>query len=499
MDREAFHEGNRSDSTGSTDQQEHLAYPSNNGHSNGKNRHADVNDMSDAYVRKEDPDMDAYRDADHVDNLDAFQPGAESGRHGQPNCVRRLLSRVMPSGGFLAGVFNLAGSSLGAGILGLPNAMHTSGVVMGTIYLIVIFLLTVYSMRLLAIVTLKTGIQSYEGTARGLFGRGGDIFTAIVMFVKCFGACIAYVICVSDLWSAFLKDDRVGGYYRTLSFRRVLTSVTFIVLMLPLSLPKHINSLRYVSLIGVSFIVFFCFCVIAHSAVTGLEGLKDGEMVMFRTGNTAIKGLGQFMFAYLCQSNAYELSREMKPRLTVRKMEIECFFGMVICTLLYWLTGFFGYADFGDGIASSLLTVYSPLKDYYFAVAYVGIVVKLCVAFALHILPCRDSVHHVIGWNLETVAWWKNAVLCTILSGLSLVCGLFIPNVNMVFGLLGSLTGGFIAFVFPSLFMMYAGGFTLKKVGFYDFFGTCFLLLCGVVVICFGTTSTIHGIVLDYS
>lgn len=411
------------------------------------------------------------------------------------NCVTGFFRRVMPPGGFFSAVFNFAGSSLGAGILGLPYAFETSGIVMGTIYLIVIYLLTVYSLRILTATALKTGIYSYEGLGRSLFGKGGDYFCALVMFLKCIGACIAYVICVSDLWSAFLKDDRITGYPATVSFRRVLTSVTFIVLMLPLSLPKRINSLRYVSLAGVTFILYFVVCVIIHSCTHGLkEGLQTKDIKLFRTGNDAIRGLGLFMFAYLCQSNVMEvLKEERKP--SVRRMEYEGIVSMLLCTVFYWLAGFFGYADFGSAVKDSLLTMYSPLKDYYFAVAYVGLVVKLCVAFALHILPCRDAVHHVIGWDLDTVPWWKNALLCTFLSLISLLCGLFIPKVNTVFGLLGSLTGGFIAFVFPSLFFMYSGGFSLKKVGWFDFIGTYFLLFCGVVVICFGTTSTIFGLV----
>ncbi|KAK7196518.1 amino acid permease [Novymonas esmeraldas] len=412
-----------------------------------------------------------------------------------PMLAVRVMNALMPPGGFSSGVFNLAGSSLGAGILGLPYAFGTSGIVMGTIYLIVIYLLTVYSVRLLAIVYAKTGIRSYEMTARLLFGRGGDIFTAVIMFVKCIGACIAYVICINDLWHAFLSDDRVKGFYRTLPFQRILTSVTFLVLMLPLSLPRQINSLRYVSLFGVFFILYFVMCVIIHSATHGLkEGISSKGLRTFNTGNRAIQGLGQFVFAFLCQSNAYQIFNET-PKPSVRFFERQVFVSMLICTIFYWLAGFFGYADFGNAVGSSLLRMYKPLTDYYFAVAYIGLVVKLCVAFALHILPCRDAVHHLVGWDLWTVAWWKNALLCTVLSVISLLCGLFIPNVNVVFGLLGSFSGGFIAFVFPSLFFMYSGGFELRKVGLFDYVGAIVLLLCGVTIICFGTTATIYGII----
>ncbi|KPA85606.1 putative amino acid transporter aATP11 [Leptomonas pyrrhocoris] len=405
----------------------------------------------------------------------------------------KIVHRIMPPGGFASGVFNLAGSSLGAGILGLPDAFNSSGLVTGTILLIIIFLMTVYTVRLLAIVYEKTGIRSYELTARYLFGRGGDIFTAVIMFLKCIGACIAYVICVSDLWHAFLNDDRVPERYQSDSFRRVLTSVTFVVLMLPLSLPRQINSLRYVSLFGVTFILFFVVCVIVHSATHGLKNGNLSKVKLFNTGNAAMGGLGQFVFAFLCQSNAYQVFNETtKP--SVRFFELQCFISMLICTVFYWLAGFFAYADFGSDVASSLLSMYRPLTDYYFAVAYLGLIIKLCVAFALHILPCRDAVHHLVGWDIRTVAWWKNALLCTFLSLVSLLCGLFIPKVNTVFGLLGSFTGSFIAFVFPSLFFIYSGGFTLQKAGAFDFFGALFVLVCGVIVICFGTTATIYGI-----
>ncbi|KAL7702495.1 amino acid transporter aATP11 [Lotmaria passim] len=451
----------------------------------------------DVSVKKADREMEGtFAQVDELECPAAAEPPSTPPAASKLTCcLQRATQRVMPPGGFFSGVFNLAGSSLGAGILGLPYAFDMSGVVMGTIYLIVIFLLTVYTVRLLAIVYEKTGIRSYELTARYLFGPGGDIFTAIIMFLKCIGACIAYVICVGDLWHAFLSEKHVQGYYCSVQFQRVLTSVTFIVLMLPLSLPRQINSLRYVSLFGVTFILYFVLCVIIHAATHGLKsGISSKHIVTFQHGNRAIQGLGQFVFAFLCQSNAYQVFNETKKP-TVRFFELQCFVSMLTCTILYWLAGFFGYADFGDAVGSSLLRMYDPLTDYYFAVAYVGLVVKLCVAFALHILPCRDAVHHLVGWDIRTVAWWKNALLCTFLSVVSLLCGLFIPNVNTVFGLLGSFTGGFIAFVFPALFFIYSGGFTLQKVGVYDFFGSLIVLICGVIIICFGTTSTIYGLV----
>ncbi|EKF27394.1 amino acid permease, putative [Trypanosoma cruzi marinkellei] len=418
-----------------------------------------------------------------------------SERPKEPNFIMKAARRFMPDGGILSGVFNLAGGSLGAGILALASAFNSSGIVAGTIYLIAIYLLTVFSMYLLAVTSLKTGIRSYEGMARQLFGRGGDIFTAVIMFVKCFGACVAYVISIGDVIEAFLNDDSVTGYWRTKSFVRVLNCIVFFLFMLPLSLPKRINSVRYVSFFAVSFIIYFVIVSIIHSAQNGLKhGLRD-DLVLFRGGNEGIRGLGELMFAYLCQSNMFEVWNEMKPKSTASRMTLETAISMFLCTVLYWCTGFFGYADFGSSVTSSILKMFRPLRDAMMFVAYIGIVIKLCVAFSLHILPCRDSLHHLLGWKLDTVAWWKNALLCTVVCIIALIAGLFIPNVNIVLGLLGSLTGGFIAFVFPALFFIYSGGFTYAKTGFLLYTSTYLLLLTGVVVICFGTSSTIYGIV----
>ncbi|RNF01571.1 amino acid permease [Trypanosoma rangeli] len=412
------------------------------------------------------------------------------------NCLQRFAERLVPDGGTLSGVFNLAAGSLGAGILGLPTAFRDSGVVAGTIYLIIIYLFTVLSMNLLARTAVKTGIHSYEKTGARILGRGGDVFVAVVMFGKCFGACIAYVISVSDLISAFLTDDSVTGYWRTKSWNRILTSIFFLIFMLPLSLPKRINSLRHVSMFAVVFLLYFVITVVIHCSMYGFENGVREDLYLVRGGNDGIQGLGVLMFAYLCQSNMYEVWNEMKPRRNVSQMTMETAISMFICTVLLWFTGFFGYAEFGPDVTSSILRMYKPLHDVMMFIAYVGVLVKLCVAFALHILPCRDSIHHLLGWSLDEVAWWKNAALCTILSVIALIAGLFIPNINIVLSLLGSLTGSFIAFVFPAIYLMYAGGFSYAKSGFFIYTSTYALLFAGIVVIGFGTTSTIYHIIV---
>eukprot|EP00796_Vickermania_ingenoplastis_P009410 gene9410-biopygen5876 len=63
----------------------------------------------------------------------------------------------------------------------------------------------------------------------------------------------------------------------------------------------------------------------------------------------------------------------------------------------------------------------------------------------------------------------------------------------MAFGLVGSLCGGFIGFLFPALFWMYCGEWSLRTVGIWNYIGTYIMIVSGVIAITFGTVSTIYA------
>uniref|UniRef100_A0A0A9YA98 Putative sodium-coupled neutral amino acid transporter 6 n=1 Tax=Lygus hesperus TaxID=30085 RepID=A0A0A9YA98_LYGHE len=94
---------------------------------------------------------------------------------------------------------------------------------------------------------------------------------------------------------------------------------------------------------------------------------------------------------------------------------------------------------------------------------------------------------------LDYIPFWKHLIVVFIMGTASLLLGLFIPNINTVFGFAGGISGGFLAFIFPALFHMYAGGFNVKKTGKFKYFTTYSLLLVGVVGVIFGTAGTIYS------
>ncbi|EPY19557.1 amino acid permease [Strigomonas culicis] len=368
---------------------------------------------------------DARNEPLFVDGSDDAIGHRRKGGFAPIRCIQRFIYRVFPPGGVLSSSFSLASGSLGAGILGLPSSSNTCGLGMAMIYLVIITFFSIFSMHLLAVVAGRTKARSFEAMARCLFPQAKGAFSYWVAFIRwfyAFGACIGYVIsignCLSPIFDESYKrnpNNTAIGYFQSTAGNRLLVSLVWLCIMLPLVIPKHVDTLRYASMFAVAFMTYFVMVIIVHSGMNGfkknvhnvrLSGSADdmtGSYVyMFRTGNTATTAMGTFFFAYICQVNALEVYWDMRPEVrTVRNYTYASTIGMLICGSLYVLVSIFGYFDFGSEklSSSSILLMYNPLSEGALMLAYVGVMVKLCVSYALLSIASRNTIYYVIGWQ----------------------------------------------------------------------------------------------------
>ncbi|KAK7201976.1 L-Lysine transport protein [Novymonas esmeraldas] len=426
-------------------------------------------------------------------NSTAGTPNVPPARSAGVRGVAEKVFSVIPHGGLIANIYNLASATLGAGIVSVPSGFHQSGMVVSVVLLVVVCACTIYSIRLLGQAKLKTGLRSYEEMARGMLGRGWDYFAAFLMFMFCWGTCVGYVISVGDLLSPMLDGPNTNAFLKTPNGHRILVGLIWFVGMFTLSLPKEINSLRYASVVGVSFVIFFVICMIIHSAQNGLKNGVRSDVKLINHGMPAVNGLTLFIFAFICQVNVFEIFDEM-ARPTLRNMTRDATVSMVVVAVLNFFSGFFGYCDFGSDVDGSILLLYRPIEEPLFMIAYIGICVKLCVGFAICIQPSRDAIYYCLQMGKTSdVKDWLNWIVSGFLALAALICGLFIPNINIVFSLLGGICGGFLGFMFPAYFFIYSGGFTLAKVGILNYIGCLILIVGGVVAVVFGTAVAIYG------
>ncbi|CCW71968.1 unnamed protein product [Phytomonas sp. Hart1] len=405
----------------------------------------------------------------------------------------RAYAAVIPRGGLAASTFSLVSAILGAGIVVMPFAFNLCGIVMALVILNFVAISTVYAMRLLAEVAHQTGARSYSEAARQLMGPGVDHFIAVLLIIICFGGSVMYIITVQGLLKPVLSRPNSPAWLRSSSGVKFMTTMVWLFIMVPLSIPKQINSLRYVSLIGVLVIVYFVGVIVFHSVTHGLKNPDiRKEIVLVRTGNAALEGLGIFMFMFLCQINAFEVFHEMKTK-TVSNFTLYSTISVIFCALLYVISGLFGYMDFGKNIVVCILELYDPINDPSVAVAFIGLIVKICVAFVLHMIPFRNAIYHFLRLDPMEVPYLKHTLVVMFPLTLSLLSGLFFPKLNTVMGLTGAFCGGILGMIMPALYYMYCGNFSYRKVGYFNFLGTYLLLISGCAAVSFGTVMTVYG------
>ncbi|KAH8610962.1 putative Transmembrane amino acid transporter protein putativeputative [Trypanosoma vivax] len=285
--------------------------------------------------------------------------------------VSAFLAIILPPGSIAASAFNVASTTIGAGIFGLPSAANSSGLVMAMIYLICFYVSTIFSIYCLALAADRAGVHSYEGVARALLGRKGQYTVAVIRAIFGFSACVAYVITVGDIFSASVKNSDASDFLKRPAGRRLITFILWACLMLPLVIPRRIDSLRHVSTFAVVFMVYVVGIVVVHSCTNGLsENVKDvsvgrsdeAAIVLFNSGNKAIGGLGVFIFSFLCQITSLEVYADMKDR-TLTRFMVATAVGLFLCYILYAATALFGYLDFGSAILARCCSCTTPLRS----------------------------------------------------------------------------------------------------------------------------------------
>ncbi|KAK7195136.1 amino acid permease 3 [Novymonas esmeraldas] len=412
--------------------------------------------------------------------------------------IASAAQRIVPYGGLVSNCFSLGSVTLGGGIISMPHSFSTSGIMMAIIYLVVITALTVYTMTLMGFAIRKTGARTFEEMGDIVFGKGWGYFVGFVLALSCTGTAIAYVSAAGTLMTPILeKAPGTPEYLKTRNGNRMIVTLIWLFLLLPVVIPKRINSIRYVSVVGVTMVLYFVLTIIIHSSTNGMKkGMRD-DMKYFTTGNQAVYGLSIFVFAYMCQGPVFSLSYEMTPRFSIRQLTIASVISMTVCMIFYILAGVFGYMDFAGETKGSILYNFDPVHQPYMMVAYIGMLVKICAAFAMNMIPIRNFLYACLKWDLDTTPYWKHSLVILAAAGVVLVAGLFIPSVNLAFGLVGSLCGGFIGFIFPAYFWMFSGNWSLKTVGIWHWLLTHTLIVVGVIAIVFGTVATIYSSFFD--
>mmetsp|Transcript_38240 Transcript_38240/g.118175 ORF Transcript_38240/g.118175 Transcript_38240/m.118175 type:complete len:444 (-) Transcript_38240:166-1497(-) len=399
----------------------------------------------------------------------------------------------LPHGSVASSAFNLASATLGAGALALPEAMSMTGDVIGVIMLSLSCAATIYSIRLLMIVVERTGYVTYEEIAKKLVGPKFEKLVAGLIVAFCWGVTLVYVVAIGKVLASFDKASGFPDAFKGEWGHRLITTIFWCVFMLPLSLAKEINTLRYASLVGMLSTAFLVVAIVVHSAQSGKNQLKAANW-----SYKMVSALPVYSFSYCCQTNSFEIYAELNGR-SVRKMTFTTAVSMIACTCIYVVAGIAGFAEFGTNTDGDILSNYGlPTKTPYIAVAVVAISFTLTMAFPICIFPTRDAVVQMMGYhNVYETPTRTRLLVAGCLATASIILGLFVPDIQLLFGVLGGIFGSSLGYILPVIFAWKSGEWTVETVGWPDVIGTWVLLIGGIICGVGGTVLTLYGTITD--
>jgi len=330
------------------------------------------------------------------------------------------------NGTLFSSVLTICSTIFGSGMLTIPYAMATIGLVNGIIAIIFFGFMSFTTLTLLGECAKSVGGRhvSFFSLSSLTYPRLSIIFD-LAVGVKCFGVSISYLIIVGQL----LPKVTLGFFPNISKDSVLLTSLFWITLcmliVIPLSFQKSLNSLRYastISLIAVNYITF----LVAYFFFKGIKPVKsidDGsappsflalnitddvslpshnQIEYFKWSIDFFRVLPIFVFSYTCHQNLLTVFNEMK--ITSRhsdnrfkKTRLTTFISIFIAISVYLTVGITGYLTFGNSTKSNIISMYPPSNKLVLGGQSL-MALMVCISYALQCHPARKSFGNIINY-----------------------------------------------------------------------------------------------------
>lgn len=367
--------------------------------------------------------------------------------------------------GISGAVFNLTTSIIGAGIMALPATMKVLGLVLGFVLIVLIGILSEFSVELLVRFLVISKTSSYGEVVQCAFGKSMKVLTEICIIVNNAGVLVVYLIIMGDVMSGSVRHIGVFDQWLGHGFwdhRKLLILVVLVVFLAPLCALNKIDSLSLSSAASVALAVVFVVVACSIALIKLVEGEIEPPRISPDFGSKqAILDLLVVVpimtNAYVCHFNVPPIYNELEAR-SPQKMNKVGRVTTVICIIVYALTAVSGYLLFGKDIESDVLTNFD--KDlgirYSSALNYI-----VRIGYILHLVLVFPVIHFSLRQTVDTLIFEGSAplpeskkrslALTIVLLALIYIGSTMIPNIWTAFKFTGATTAVSLGFIFPSI------------------------------------------------
>lgn len=318
-----------------------------------------------------------------------------------PTRNKRDLIGTVGQASWISSVINLLNTIVGAGVLAMPLAMSHMGILLGTIVILWAGLTAGFGLYLQTRCAryLERGSSSFFALSQITYPNAAVIFDAAIS-IKCFGVGVSYLIIIGDLMPkvvrGFASEDNLGPFM----FDRHFWVTAFMLVVIPFSFLRRLDSLKYTSVIALISIGYLVILVVYHFAAHDTlpeEGYKTPLRVFKWAG--AVPALSSFpviVFAYTCHQNMFSILNEIGDNSHFRTTGVATA-SIGTAASIYVLVAITGYLSFGNEVSGNIVENYAPKPATIIGQAMIVILVMF--SYPLQVHPCRASVDAVLKWR----------------------------------------------------------------------------------------------------
>lgn len=375
----------------------------------------------------------------------------------------------------VSSIGNLANTILGSGMLSLPLALASAGVIPGTFTCMFSGATTGFGLYLFSRAAARAPHRraSFFAMAELTYPKAA-IFIDAAIAIKCFGISISYLMIVKSLLPRVIAaiHHRVASPNTRLPDWALSSHVwlCFIMSILaPLSFMRHLNSFRYVSYIAIlatAYLVVF----VVYGYLNPLEGApKPGKIWLVHFTPAFLSTFPVQVLAFTCAQNFFPIYNELIDN-TQARMNIVIGTSIGFSLGIYEIIGLFGYLTFGSKVGANIIAMY-PSSSALVAGGQLAIAILVMSSYPIMVPTCRTCLDKIFrssspasniirpGGNnvpdrrgLGEMSTPKHAVLTVGIVLGTFTIAYFVDNLEIVLSLSGATGSTMVSFILPGLF-----------------------------------------------
>ncbi|XP_057281384.1 putative sodium-coupled neutral amino acid transporter 8 [Pezoporus wallicus] len=380
--------------------------------------------------------------------------------------VRPLLPQPGPAGLSSAGaVCILLKSALGAGLLSFPWAFgRAGGAVPALLVELGSLVFLVSGLAVLGYAAALSAQPTYQGVVRAVCGAAVGKLCEVCFLLNLFMISVALLRVVGDqlekLCDSLYPNGTLSGaplsppWYAD---QRFTLSALCVFVIFPLSVPKEIGFQKYSSILGTLAACYLTLVIILkyHLQAESLGWPEPSQPSRASSWASIFSVIPTICFGFQCHEACVAIYSSMRNQSFLHWIAVSVV-SMLICLLIYSLTGLYGYLTFGEAVAPDVLMSY-PGNDPVVIVARLLFGVSIITIYPIVVLLGRSVVRDV--WVTpkhramvvpEAQEQRSRVALTVTWMATTLTIALFVPDIGKVIELIGGISAFFI-FIFPGL------------------------------------------------